>query len=334
MQVLRMFRRIVLRMPRTNAGFVPWLPLTASVALVCAAPMCFAQASSGVTGTVADNSGAVVPGAQVTITNIATQTTISAITTSSGTYTATGLLPGRYKITVTAAGFSKAVRDEVNIEVSTQATIDINLSAGGSDTTVEVTSPLISLNTTQPELGTTIEPAVVAALPVAIGSGRGRQIDSLQFLAPGVQGSTFSHRTNGGVDFQTEIIFNGVPFAQSETEGYQTGINPPFELVNQFRVERSTFAAQYGLAQGATTYQVASGTNAFHGDAFYINRNEFFDARGYFNTTTPTASGYNPMARITATDNLKYSDNLVFQSNIPGAINNGLQTKDTHNALN
>ena len=284
MQVSSYFRRLALSLPRSRAS---WVPLTAAVLFSCSAPYIVAQAQSGVTGTITDNSGAIIPGAEVTITENNTQTSQKVVTTSSGTYAATGLLPGRYTITVLAAGFSKTIKDQVNIEVSTQATIDIVLTAGGSDTTVEVTSPLIALNTTQPELGTTIEPAVVAALPVAIGGGRTRQIDQLQFLAPGTQGDTFSHRINGGVNFESEILYNGIPAPQSETAGYTTNFNPPFELVNEFRVERSTFSAKYGLAQGAVTYQTASGTNALHGDAFYINRNEYFDARGFFNTTTP-----------------------------------------------
>ncbi len=274
----------VLALGRSNRNFRPF---AAAAVLASGTMVCMAQSSSGVTGTVTDNSGAVVSGAAVDITNIATQTTVHLVTSSAGTYAATGLQPGRYTLTVTAAGFSKTVRDQVNIEVSNQSTIDITLRTGGTDTTVEVSSPLISLNTTQPELGTTIEPAVVSALPVAIGGGRGRSIDTLQFLAPGVQGDTFSHNVNGGVNFEEEILYNGIPAPQSETAGYSTNFNPPFELINEFRVERSTFSAQYGLAQGAVTYQTASGTNVFHGDAFYINRNEYFDARGYFNKTTP-----------------------------------------------
>ena len=93
---------------------------------------------------------------------------------------------------------------------------------------------------------------------------------------------------NGGVDFQSEIIYNGVPVPQSETAGYTSNFNPPFDMVNEFRVERSTFSAQYGLAQGAVTYNMASGTNAIHGNAFLIDRNDFFDAKGYYNNITPT----------------------------------------------
>ncbi len=265
----------------------PWLHVTAATLLLTPAPLLLAQASSGITGTITDTSGAVVPNANVVITNNAKGTAITRVSDSAGTYSVTGLVPGLYTITVTAPGFSKTVQNNVNVEVTVQATIDIHLAAGETNQTVEVTSNLIALNTTQPELGTTIEPAVVAALPVAIGGGRTRQIDQLQFLAPGTQGDTFSHRVNGGIDFESEILYNGIPAPQSETAGYTTNFNPPFELINEFRVERSTFSAKYGLAQGAVTYQTASGTNALHGDAFYINRNEYFDARGFFNNRTP-----------------------------------------------
>ncbi len=284
MKTLHYLRGCVLVLSRIPGSL---LPLATIALLALNTVPCFAQASSGITGIITDNSGAVVPGAAIAIRNVSTSTTVNAVSGSAGEYTATGLQPGRYTVTVTAPGFSKAVRDQVNVEVTTQATINIQLSAGATETTVSVSAALIALNTTQPELGTTIEHAVVAALPVAIGGGRGRQIDTLQFLAPGVQGDTFSHRINGGVDFEQEILYNGIPAPQSETAGFSNNFNPPFELINEFRVERSTFSAQYGLAQGAVTYQTASGTNTYHGDAFYINRNEFFDARGYFNTTTP-----------------------------------------------
>ena len=113
--------------------------------------------------------------------------------------------------------------------------------------------------------------------------GRGRQIDQLQFPAPGTTGSTFSHRVSGGVDFEQEIIYNGIPVPQSETEGYTTNYNPPFDLVQEYKVERSTFSAQFGLGQGALTYQMRSGTNRYHGNLFEINRNSFFDSVGFFN---------------------------------------------------
>ena len=111
-----------------------------------------------------------------------------------------------------------------------------------------------------------------------------RQIDSFSYLAPGVQGSATYHNINGGVTFENEVQFNGVPVAFVQYQGNQTNINPPYEAVNEFRVSGSTFDAQYGLGQGAVTFNMASGTNDLHGDAFEILRNQLFDSDGFFPT--------------------------------------------------
>ena len=261
-------------------SYVAWALLM--LCITALSPRAYAQANAGITGTVTDSSDAVIPGARVTITNQNTSVVSHTMTGSAGTYSVVGLNPGTYNITAEAKGFKKTVQTAVHVEVSTPATINFQLANGDSSETVNVTANPIALNTTQPQIGSTIEPEVVASLPVEV-SGRGRQIDSLQFLAPGVSGNTFSHRISGGVDFEQEIIYNGVPFPQPETEGYTTNLNPPFELVSEFRVERSTFAAQFGLGQGALTYQMSSGTNKFHGDVFEINRNSLFDSVGFFN---------------------------------------------------
>ena len=163
---------------RVRAAHNPLLPGLAVVALLASAPYAHAQASSGVTGTVTDASGAVVPNANVSIVEDSTQTKTDAVTGSAGTYAVTGLTPGRYTVTVASPGFATVIKHDVNVEITTQATIDFTLNAGASET-VTVSSPLITLNTTQPELGTTIEPQIVKDLPVSIGGGRGRQISSL-----------------------------------------------------------------------------------------------------------------------------------------------------------
>ena len=263
------------------------------------------QASAGITGTVTDTSGAVVTGAQVTILDAATTVATKTVTSSSGTYTVRGLNPSRYTITVEAKGFKKAVQEQT-IEVSSVATVDITLVPGSASDTVEVTSSQIALNTTQPELGSTIEPEVVAALPEEV-SGRGRQIDTLQFLAPGTTGSTFSHRVSGGVDFEEEIVYNGIPVPQSETEGYTTNYDPPFDMVEEFRVERTTFSAQYGLGQGALTYQHKSGSNKYHGNLFEINRNSFFDSVGFFNGPNFNSSNTKDAAPVDHENNYGFS---------------------------
>lgn len=265
---------------------IPRVPFALGCAIACLALLtsriAFAQASAGITGTVTDSSAAVIPGAHVTITNESTAVANHAVTSSQGTYSFNGLLPGAYTVVVEASGFTKAVKQGVLVEVSTTGTINFTLTPGAATATVQVAANQIALNTTQPQLGSTIEPIVVQALPTEV-SGRGRQIDALQFLAPGTTGNTFSHQVSGGVNFEEELVFNGVPMPESETEGYATPINPPFDMVSEFRVERSTFSAQFGLGQGALTYQTKSGTNRYHGSAFEINRNSYFDSVGFFN---------------------------------------------------
>lgn len=253
----------------------------------------FGQALSGISGTVTDSSGAIVPNATVTVTNNATAVTKTAVTSSAGTYTVTDLIPGTYTVKMEAPGFQLSMHNGVGVEVAKVSTVDAVLEPGNTQQTVTVTESAIALDTTQPQLNTTIENKVVQELPNQLPGGRGRQIDQFIFLAPGVTGDTFSHRINGGVDFQNEVVFNGIPMAQSETQGFQSIWNPPFELVNQFNVLRSSFSAQYGLAQGVVTYQTASGTNQFHGDVFEILRNNFFDARGAYNEHTPIDKEHN-----------------------------------------
>lgn len=143
-------------------------------ALLCILMVAFpftlsAQTVSGVTGTVVDDTGAVVSGAAVTLKNVATGAVATTVTSSAGVYTEEGLQPGLYSVTVIAPGFEKSVKNDVNVEVTVRSTIDFKLQTGNSTETVEVNADLIALNTTQPELGTTIENKVVQSLPVPIG---------------------------------------------------------------------------------------------------------------------------------------------------------------------
>jgi Carboxypeptidase regulatory-like domain len=245
-----------------------------------------AQGLSGISGTVTDPSDAVVPDAKVKVTNVATNVSTAAVTTSAGTYFITDLIPGTYTIKVEKPGFSTRVLKEVHVDVGRTTNGDVGLTTGVATETVEVIAQQITLETTQPQLGTVIENKLVEEVPTLIGGGPGnigardRQIDDYLFLAPGVQGGEFSHRINGGVDFENEVVFNGVVAVQSETQGLQSNINPPFEMISEVQVLTSTFSAQYGLSQGVASYQFASGTNTLHGDAFEIVRNTIFNAAG------------------------------------------------------
>jgi hypothetical protein len=246
------------------------------------------QGLSGMTGTVTDQSGATIADATVTVTNTATNVVHTATTTSQGTYFITDLIPGTYTLKVEKQGFQTAVLQGVNVFVSQTATADVTLQTGATSTTVEVTAPTITLQTDEPNLGTVIQSTIIEEVPTFIGGGRDRQIDSYLFLVPGVTGSAFSHRINGGIDYQNEVMFNGVVVAQAETQGFQTIYNPPFELVNEPDILTSNFSARYGFAQGVASYRLKSGSNQLHGDAFEINRNSYFNALG----VNPPGSGF------------------------------------------
>jgi hypothetical protein len=249
---------------------------------------CFthAQGLSGISGTVTDGTNSVVPAAAVSVTNNATGVVSRTQTNEIGTYIIIDLIPGAYTIRIEKAGFETRVITGVNVDVSRTTTANAALKMGSAAETVEVKAPSISLETTQPQLGTIIEPKIVDEIPIIIGGGPGsngardRQIDDYLYLAAGVQGGESNHRINGGLNLQNEVVFNGVPVAQAESQGVQTLINPPFELVGEIQVLTSNFSAQYGLAQGVASYQFASGANKFHGDGFEVVRNTVFNAAG------------------------------------------------------
>jgi hypothetical protein len=289
---------------------------TVSLAIICLAwllsyaPRLHAQALSGISGTVTDTSGAVIPGAKVTVTNDATKVSSPAVTTSAGTYRVTDLVPGAYTVKVEASGFAEFVLTGLHIDVGTVETANAMLKPGSTTQEIQVNSPAIALETVEPALGTTIENEMIQELPEELGNQggvgpRGRQIDAFLFLAPGTQGGAFSHRIDGGVDFQNEVVFNGIPAVQSETQGFQSNINPPFELVDQFKVLQNVFPAQYGLAQGVAQYQFASGTNALHADGFEILRNDYFDAKGANPPLNPVTGA--PMTPTDKEDNYGFS---------------------------
>ena len=250
------------------------------IAVLFSGSRLIAQVVNGIHGTVVDSTGAVIAGAHVEVTNNATGVVSSVVSSSEGTFTIVGLNPGPYSLTVDAPQF-KRVQMDVTVEVAKISTISLQMVPGSTSQTVEVKGSAISLETTEPVIGATLEPELVKTAPIEI-NGLARQIDSFMFLAPGVQGTATSHNIDGGLTFENAVQFNGVPVAFVEYSGNQTYINPPYEAVSEFRVNSSTFDARYGLGQGAVTYQMASGTNQLHGDGFEILRNQFFDSVGFF----------------------------------------------------
>jgi len=133
--------------------------------------------------------------------------------------------------------------------------VDAVLKPGDVTEKIEIVAESIALETTQPELGALIETKVLEELPNQINS-LGRQIDNFLTLTPGVTATASATGFNGGLDFQNEVVFNGVVANQSEPRVSRRS-SPALRIVSEFRVLTSVFSAQYGLAQGVASYQFA-----------------------------------------------------------------------------
>jgi hypothetical protein len=264
---------------RMRLAFRTWLLL---FILACPAfQLISAQSNTGLTGTVSDPSGAVIPGANITFTNVDTGIKTRASSSSMGVY-AVQLAPGTYDLVAEAKGFKRFVEDQLIIEVGATPTINIHMGIGNSSETVHVAvNNAIEINRTEPQLDTMLPPEEVTDLPLEI-NGNIRQINSFATLAPGVKtGSYGSVTVEGGAPGQINsagTYYNGMQLDTSSA----INSNPPYEMVDQFRVLRSTFSARYGMVQGAIAYNMRSGTNKLHGDAFLIDRNDGFDSAGFF----------------------------------------------------
>src|SRR5579872_1892102 len=233
----------------------------------------YGQAVSRINGEVTDQGGAVVPEAKVTVTNVDTNVSRATTTTSAGTYLIIDVIPGTYVVKVEKSGFRMSVTNNVVVVGGATSTANAILQPGTVSETVEVNAPSVELQTEQPEIGTTLPEVLAQDLPQLV-SGSVRQIDNFIFLVPGVTGNGFSHRINGGVDQQTEVMFNGIPEAFSETAGFTFWNQPPYDSIKDADVLTGTFSAQYGLGQGVEQYHSKSGTNAFHGNAFFLYRDD------------------------------------------------------------
>jgi len=285
------------------------------VGLFSSASPLHAQTLSGIRGTVTDQSKLAVIDARVSVSNLDTGVRRNTETNNLGSYYITDLIPGAYTVIVEKNGFKSSVQKNVLVEAATKSTVNIVLAVGDTHETVEVNASPISIETEQPQFGTTIQPKLIEDLPQFIG-GTVRQIDTLVCLVPGVSlvrmtdgasspgvssatrlrggltpGVSTDGRIDGGLDFQNEVVFNCVPIAFAEFQGRQYFINPPFDMVKEFTVLQGAFSAQYGLGQGVTQYQFQSGTKKIHGTAYGVYRDAFLDAPGAVNGVNPNDRG-------------------------------------------
>lgn len=267
----------------------------AAFVLFFAATSAFAQVAGtgSIQGTVTDPTGAVVPGATVTATNVATGVNTISKTTSSGVFALTALQPGEYTVTVAASGFHTLQQQHVIVDALETVPVNPKLQLGATTQSVVVEAQPTVLQTDDVSLGSSMENKIYDSLPLAM-NGSARDPTAFAGLSVGVNNystqaagpSTGSF--NGGQTYQNEVYIEGLPMTSAGTEADTRNLafGVSVEAVDQFQVETSGAKAMYE-GQGVENYVFKSGTNQFHGGVFEYFRNTDFDARGFFATTTP-----------------------------------------------
>lgn len=266
-----------------------------AVALTLAyATTAFAQVDRAtLTGIVTDPSDAVIPGAAVTVTNLATGIASKAATNNEGTYLVVNLAPGQYLVQAEAQGFQR-FEQTVLLETGQRARLDLSLAVGslGETVTVEGVTPLV--NTESAALGTVVDRNEVSKLPLAI-----RNWDDLLAMVPGVQsdryteqaGGTSAGRTggisvHGNRSLQNNFLLDGVSnnsFSTNVQELTTQISRPSVDAIDEFKVVTSPYAAEYGWSPGAAIIvNTKSGTNTLHGTAYDFFRNDKFDSINFF----------------------------------------------------
>ncbi len=261
--------------------------------LVIAFPL-FGQGNlGGLTGNVIDPSGAIIPEAKVTLQNTGTNETYNTLSGTGG-YTFRALPPGVYRLEAEKAGFKKVVHERITVLTATTTTLDLVLEVGTVAESVTVAADTVALQTSSPEIGTVLQRQALLDLPIQIGGGASttaasgrRQPETFIFLTPGVTGTQWSKTINGNPDFSQEVLIDGVSAQLAVTPGFLAQTSPPYEAVEEFKVQNTLFPAEYGRGFGVINYTLKSGTNEYHGDLFEFMRNDKLDARPFFNRTRP-----------------------------------------------
>ena len=252
----------------------------------------FAQGNlGGLTGSLTDSSGASLPQARLTLTDLANGQNYSATSSENG-YSFSSINPGTYRLSVEAAGFKKLVREPIQVLTASVGTLDLSLEPGNVTETITVNGGLPLLETSSPEVSTVLERGALLDLPIQLGnnttaqSGR-RQPENFIFLTPGVTGTSWEKQVNGAPGFSQEILIDGVSAQLSSNPGFLAQTSPPYDAIEEFKVQNTLYPAEFGRGFGIINYTMKSGTNTYHGALFDYFRNDKLDARNFFSKSRP-----------------------------------------------
>ncbi|HLJ13580.1 MAG TPA: carboxypeptidase regulatory-like domain-containing protein [Bryobacteraceae bacterium] len=287
------------------------LPAIIVFAFAGAVPLLCQTNSTAILGTVTDPTGAVIVGANVTLTQVQTGIKRTDKTSSTGDYNFPLLDPGLYSVAVEMQGFATATRSGIQLDLDQKARIDFKLVVGSSRQAVSVTEQGALLSTDEATLGQVVNTQQITELPL-----NGRNLGSIAVLQPGVQyggrmgltnvnagtgggvpipGDAISISANGQRDTDQHATLDGVMVTEARVN--TVPFTPSPEAISEFKVLAGTYSAEYGTNSGAQLVMaLRAGTNQFHGDAFEFVRNDVFDAETYFqNYFTP--AGSTPVAK-------------------------------------
>ena len=273
--------------------------LSLAVVSILAASLASAQTATGsISGIVRDETGAVIPGANVTVTNVDTGISRSVVSDGGGRYRVTSLNPSLYELQAQVTGFETSIRRGIQVTVASDLAIDMVLRVGqvAQQTVVTAEAPLIQ--TLTGAVSGLVDDRAIRDLPL---NGRSMdQLISLQSSAPkvylrdqgGVAGGGFSYVVGGARDQSNQFIMDGTEMigagSRSMSPGGALGIQMGVEAVREFAVLGSSYSAAYGKKGGGVINMATrSGTNAFHGSVFEFLRNDNLDARNFFDPGEP-----------------------------------------------
>ncbi len=264
------------------------------------------QATANLAGTISDETGAVLPGVDVTLRNVENGSTRNVITDDTGQFRVTNVAPGEYELRAQLPGFQTAVQSGIRLNVGRSASLNVTLSVGSVSEEVIVTgdAPLVdTLTSTVREL---VDDRKIRDLPL-----NGRSFDQLALLQAGVvahrgvgnvnasastaSGARFS--VGGARPTANSFVLDGTNIndAQGATPGSASGVNLGVEAIREFEILTNSFDATFGRSSGAIINVVTkSGTNDLHGSVFYFFRNDNLDARNFFDRRGATRADSKP----------------------------------------
>lgn len=248
----------------------------------------------GISGTVSDSGGALVPGAQITAANLKTGVSFQALSTTAGTYRFPELPLGTYTVTATAAGFQQSVSTDVTVNVQITTSLNITLQVGAVAQSVTVNASGLHLETQSSDINGSVTEQEYLQLPLTLGGvGAFRSPEAFEFLLPGTTGpgtannngnGIFFARIAGGQAFGNEVLIDGVSQQRSENGSSFDEESPSVEALNELTVTQALPPAEFSRTTGGIeNFVTKSGTNQFHGDAYDLVRNTALDANLWFN---------------------------------------------------